>query len=274
MKRKSCPPKDRSFNAAFTLIELLVVIAIIAILAAMLLPVLAKAKFKAKVTNCMSNYRQWTLMANVYAGEDANSQMPSYDPQGGPAGNPWDVGTNMVTGLQSFGLTVPMWFCPVKPNEYESVNSQFATANGYDIATLNDLQVALLYSGNLGFCTCYQSWWVPRKRGGSNFQWYPSATGAVQTPLAGTIANPNNYNIGWPVKTTDTNKPLQPIITDRCFAASSSTLLSSILPTTGHPFAGGVNSISMGFADGHVELKSGKMLQWQYTSTQPYTSFY
>jgi prepilin-type N-terminal cleavage/methylation domain-containing protein/prepilin-type processing-associated H-X9-DG protein len=51
----------------FTLIELLVVIAIIAILAAILFPVFAQAREKARTSQCLSNVKQISLAVMMYA---------------------------------------------------------------------------------------------------------------------------------------------------------------------------------------------------------------
>jgi len=69
--------KNASTKHGFTLIELLVVIAIIAILAAILFPVFARAREKARTATCQSNLKQIGLAAMMYA-SDYDEVMGNY----------------------------------------------------------------------------------------------------------------------------------------------------------------------------------------------------
>jgi prepilin-type N-terminal cleavage/methylation domain-containing protein/prepilin-type processing-associated H-X9-DG protein len=128
-------------RTGFTLIELLVVIAIIAILAAILFPVFARAREKARQASCSSNLRQIALAGLMYqsdnddqyawnfldsSGEGAFTsgemswrmgfapymknvqvlQCPSYRPPGTPFdGYDWDIGGNVTTSGYGMNLT-------------------------------------------------------------------------------------------------------------------------------------------------------------------------
>jgi prepilin-type N-terminal cleavage/methylation domain-containing protein/prepilin-type processing-associated H-X9-DG protein len=75
-RRSGRPSDDRRLRpAGFTLIELLVVIAIIAILAAILFPVFAQARAKARQTACLSNTKQMGNAIAMYT-QDYDETLP------------------------------------------------------------------------------------------------------------------------------------------------------------------------------------------------------
>src|SRR5215475_13034711 len=101
--------KRSGSRSAFTLIELLVVIAIIAILAAILFPVFATAREKARQASCQSNLRQLGLATLMYT-EDYDETYPLYqysDCQGFTCYQYW-FGLRVSTGWdKSRGLLYP-----------------------------------------------------------------------------------------------------------------------------------------------------------------------
>jgi prepilin-type N-terminal cleavage/methylation domain-containing protein len=97
----------------FTLIELLVVIAIIAILAAILFPVFAQAREKARSATCLSNNKQIGLSVALYL-QDYDSTYPSQKGDGifVFAAQGKDQGQNYYDELMPYVKNGPVWICP------------------------------------------------------------------------------------------------------------------------------------------------------------------
>lgn len=99
-----------TLRRGFTLIELLVVIAIIAILAAILFPVFAQAREKARASSCLSNVKQIMTGVKMYA-QDYDEQSMEYLWYQLPNGN-WPGWMEMV---HPYIKNTDIFICPSAP---------------------------------------------------------------------------------------------------------------------------------------------------------------
>ncbi|MBB6051267.1 DUF1559 domain-containing protein [Armatimonas rosea] len=172
--------KSLSSRSAFTLIELLVVIAIIAILAAILFPVFAQAREKARQASCLSNVKQLGLGAMMYA-QDYDEILPETGWQGPctpPGEAPQTATDNFFSGVYAFPLAVMPYqknygilVCPSDPDKggwgklnsvcYEQqlllMNVPGAYAGMRSVASAMTKVLPLSYAGNYFLSSAYST---------------------------------------------------------------------------------------------------------------------
>ncbi|HEY3330896.1 MAG TPA: DUF1559 domain-containing protein [Capsulimonadaceae bacterium] len=244
--------KQNQTNQAFTLIELLVVIAIIAILAAILFPVFAQAREKARQTSCASNLKQIGLGMLQYTQD--------YDETLTPASMDRDVSPNVWyenwdSLIYPYVKSTGVFFCPDQSKVLAGAPK------------LNPLHPGTLVGDSIDYAinTAYFDKGTPRGPAA-----YPN-TGERSTVMKDVIRPEQTIWVGdsmssWPspyrlVGWSDSDKP---IITDS--GDGNFTILSSVANAPGvRPDLGGLHARHQGrvnilWCDGHVKLVDPKFL--------------
>jgi prepilin-type N-terminal cleavage/methylation domain-containing protein/prepilin-type processing-associated H-X9-DG protein len=146
----------------FTLIELLVVIAIIAILAAILFPVFAKAREKARQSSCLSNLKQ-IMMAGLQYAQDYDEKMVSFM-------NPWQDSGPVVwwyDAYQPYIKNTQVFTCPSRtPSDPRGCNRGITNRYGIN-SGLGGLKMAeiwrpaeLIFHCETGCYTTTNGWYI------------------------------------------------------------------------------------------------------------------
>lgn len=183
--------------------------------------------------------------------------------------NPWDVAHPMISALQDYGLTVPMFFCPARPEEFHEAQAWLQKNKNRSINNNSDLRFYYEQRWAFGFAIMQHSWWVPRS----------GKPGFVVMPSTSRV-NTNSMTDPWPTRLEDKGVSTSPIVTDTLYRDGFVTDLS--LAWGGHPTkkadsgyqiqGGQAESISRAYADGHADLARRSKIDWRHFGN--WTSFY
>ena len=238
-------------SRGFTLIELLVVIAIIAILAAILFPVFAQAREKARLITCTSNMKQIGTALAMYA-QDYDETLPAYRFEAG-FWHPLHNGCGGGNVAPNCGWSYSAWAPMVQP--YVKNNGVFAcpSANRTQMAGPTGFRIQM----NVAYNEYIQNWnngWASLAKLGNG-----GAQGAGVADIA-VVAESAFTGIfhDWSDSDGNTQVPnkRQPFGLARLYCANG--LSNQGRTCTFRHTDGGVN---VAFADGHAKFIPGGKIQ-------------
>jgi prepilin-type N-terminal cleavage/methylation domain-containing protein/prepilin-type processing-associated H-X9-DG protein len=230
--------KKEDLKKGFTLIELLVVIAIIAILAAILFPVFAQAREKARQTTCANNVKQILVSIAQYE-DDYDEQLPMYSLTGASGSNamPWTV------ELFSYVKTDKTYHCPDTTNGSDvgytmnadilrggNTTTTAPTGNPRLISTIPLPSVTPIICDS-GAITSSANYVPGQWQGGEQaLCWFPGAGNNSPSAEGRYLSSTTNYSSGWVNNNSGPGNPIPNL------------------------HSGGAE---YGFADGHVQYFHG-----------------
>ena len=246
-------------SRAFTLVEMLVVAAIIAILAALLLPVLASARHKARQAGCANNLRQLALATFAYTSD--TGRPVGREARGYPGGN-W-MGT-----LRSYCKDDLTRVCPAAPLREpappaSAVNGQ-GTADAAWVRWTTDRKT--MFYGSYAY-----NGWLYDVQNRPERQFYLNTEPVIRQPATTPVFVDANWIDIFPL---EQNPPWTNLYTGKPFAVPGGDIGRCTIARhgagspasaprqlkAGQPLPGSVN---MSLFDGHVESVKLEQL-WTY----------